>query len=340
MTTKNGAFKLGMFVRSGKPKFVGIVTGDHVVELGAADTAFRAARGHTARSLPPLAHDMMLLLDDWDRNFARLQGIVEFLGKESLTQPHLASAVYDIDKLDIRPPVPRPSKILNAAANYSGHLAEMRAYTQTGGGVDPAKIYAGDKKTGQPYLFLKAPSALSGAHDDIVLPEGAHQCDWEAELAVVIGRTGKRVTAARAMEHVAGFMTFNDVSCRTLLFREDRPNLRTDWLSSKSFDTFAPCGPFLVPRAFVVDHAALHIRLEVNGQIRQDGVAGDMIFSPEEQIEYASRMMTLEPGDIFATGTVAGVGQGAGIFLKPSDVVETEVQGLGRQKNRVVAATS
>ena len=122
------------------------MTGDHVVELGAANTAFRAAQGHAARSLLPLAHDMMLLLDDWDRNFAALQGIVEFLGKESLTQPHLASAVHDIGKLDIRPPVPRPSKILNAAANYSGHLAEMRAYTQTGGGVDPAKIYAGTRK--------------------------------------------------------------------------------------------------------------------------------------------------------------------------------------------------
>jgi len=127
------------------------------------------------------------------------------------------------------------------------------------------------------------------------------------------------------------------VSCRDQLFRADRPNFRTDWLSSKSYDTFGPCGPFFVPRAFVPNHAALRIVLKVNDEIKQDGLAGDMIYSPEEQIEYASRRMSLLPGDIFATGTLAGVGQGTGVFLKAGDIVETEVHGLGRQRNRVVA---
>ena len=338
MTTQGTPFKLGTFARGGAANFVGIVLsdpvlGDRVVELAAADTA----RGQ--QSMAPAHHNMMALLEDWDRSFAALQGIVENLHRADLNDASIAGATHTLAALNVRPPVPRPSKILNAAANYNGHLAEMRAYTQTGGGVDPAKIYAGDKKTGHPYLFLKAPSSLAGAHDDVVLPEGEHQCDWEAELAVVIGRRGRKIKAASALDHVAGFMTFNDVSCRTTLFREDRPNLRTDWLWSKSFDTFAPCGPFLVPRAFVPDHAALRIQLRVNGESRQDGLAGDMIFSPEEQIEFASAIMTLEPGDIFATGTVAGVGQGAGIFLRAGDIVETEVEGLGRQKNKVVAST-
>ena len=320
-------FCLGTFSMAGAAPFVGVVLDERVIP---AHALFEVP------SSPFGVHATMVdVLDDWDRNFDRLREAVAKLedgAGRGVSAPH----AFALSQLRVMPPVLRPSKILNAAANYSGHLSEMRAYTQTGGDVAAEKVFAGDKSKAAAYLFLKAPSSLAGAYDDIELPDGAHHVDWEAELAVVIGRKARRISASAAMEHVAGFMTFNDVSCRTLLFREDRPNFRTDWLSSKSLDTFGPCGPFLVPRAFVPNHAELEIELTLNGEIRQKGLAGDMIYAPEEQIEYAASMMTLDPGDIFATGTVAGVGQGAGVFLKAGDVVETEVKGLGRQRNKVV----
>jgi 2-keto-4-pentenoate hydratase/2-oxohepta-3-ene-1,7-dioic acid hydratase in catechol pathway len=226
--------------------------------------------------------------------------------------------------------------MLYAAANYKEHVAEMRAARFTGGDFDKSKDAQGDKSRLRAYLFLKAPNCLAGAYDDIVLPAGEHRIDWEAELAVVIGRAGRHVPAAKALDHVAGFMTTNDVSCRDLTWREDRPTIRSDWLAGKSFDTFAPTGPFLVPREFVPNHDRLRVWLAVNGVTKQDGNTGDMIFNTAEQIEYASRMLTLEPGDLFATGTPSGVGQGRGEFLTAGDLVECEVEGLGRQRNRVV----
>ena len=307
------AFKLGTFAVLGR-RFAGMVIGETVHELAASPGG------------------LMDLLDDWDRSFDRLMSVADAIGRDPAFAPSHA-----MSGLHVLPPIPRPSKILNAASNYSGHLAEMANYAASGGTAAEA-VYKGDKSNSEPYLFFKAPSSLTGAFDDIVLPPGDSQVDWEAELAAVIGPAARRVTAADAMKHVAGFMTINDVSCRPLLFRKDRPNLKTDWMASKSWDSFCPAGPFFVPRQFVPDHAQLRIQLSVNGEMRQDGLAGDMIFSPEEQIEFASRMMTLEPGDIFSTGTVAGVGQGSGNFLRPGDIVECEVQGLGKQRNRVVAS--
>jgi 2-keto-4-pentenoate hydratase/2-oxohepta-3-ene-1,7-dioic acid hydratase in catechol pathway len=131
-------------------------------------------------------------------------------------------------------------------------------------------------------------------------------------------------------------MTTNDVSCRDLTWREDRPAIRSDWLAGKSFDSFAPMGPFFVPKQFVANHADLAIKLWVNGVLKQDGNSRDMVFCIEDQIAYGSRMVTLEPGDIFATGTPAGTGQERLEFLRPGDVVETEIQFCGRQRNKVI----
>ena len=295
-------FKLGTFARAvGKP-FVGLVMADRVLEVGPS---------------------MAALLEDWERSFDSLAKLADGFERHR-TVP--------VDGFKVLPPVPSPSKILNAASNYRGHVVEMQSWNPGGGKVAEAKS---GKSEIEPYLFLKSPSSLTGAYDDIVIPGEEYFIDWEGELAAVIGKRAKHVTAERALDVVAGFMTFNDVSCRKRNVRADRPNLRTDWLAGKSYDTFGPCGPFLVPRAFVPDHRQLRITLTVNGQIKQDGLAGEMIFSAEEQIEYASEFMTLEPGDIFATGTVAGVGQGTNTFLKAGDVVEAEVHGLGGQRNKV-----
>jgi 2-keto-4-pentenoate hydratase/2-oxohepta-3-ene-1,7-dioic acid hydratase in catechol pathway len=164
--------------------------------------------------------------------------------------------------------------------------------------------------------------------------------DWEIELGVVIGKRCRNITAEGAHARIAGYLVSNDISCRSLLWREDRQSIRSDWLASKSHDSFCPLGPYFVPRDFVPNHNDLALRLKVNGEVIQDGNTSQMIFSPDEQVEYSSKMMTLEPGDLFMTGTVAGVGQGHGKFLKVGDVVEAEIPALGAQRNRLVASST
>jgi 2-keto-4-pentenoate hydratase/2-oxohepta-3-ene-1,7-dioic acid hydratase in catechol pathway len=242
----------------------------------------------------------------------------------------------DLASLRHLPPISRPGKILHAAANYREHVAEMTAYNVSAGNSDPDARFRGNKDLAEPYLFLKASSAITGPYDDIALPPGEHQVDWEAELAAVIGKRGRNISAASAMDHVAGFMVANDLTCRDLLWRKDRQNFKTDWLSSKSHDGFEPIGPLFVPRQFVPNPNDVRITLKVNGAIKQDGSTAEMIYSAEEQIEFASKLMTLHAGDIFLTGTIGGVGQATGEFLAAGDVIETTIEGIGTLTNRIV----
>ncbi len=277
------------------------------------------------------------LLADWDRSFGALAELASRVVAEGGAMA--AGSGLVLKGVRVRQPVVRPGKMVCHAQNYADHVLEMRRsrFGADKAPVDMSTDFMGEKAKTWPYAFLKASSSLIGPNDDIVLARGHNQIDWEAELAVVIGRQGKRMTEENAMSLVAGFMTFNDVSCRDNQWRTDRPTLRSDWFSAKSFDTFAPSGPFLVPAAFAGDPLNLLIRLSVNGKTVQDGNTGGLIFSPAEQIAYFSRCMTWYPGDILATGTPAGTGQGAGFFLKPGDVVECEIEGLGKQRNVCVA---
>jgi len=317
-------FKLGRFTRGSRP-FTAIVLGDNAVDLVTANAAFRDARRRGGVD----AETVDGLLYNWDANFAALQEIVAFLEKEGAAR----AAPAKLAELKPLSPVERPGKMFYAAQNFQEHVDEMirSGMSKTGG-----KEFTGEKSTTRPYLFLKAPSCLAGANDDIQIPLGMKRIDWEAEIALAIGNPGKRIKAEKALDHVAGFMTTNDVSCRDLQIREDRPALRSDWLGGKCHDGFAPTGPFLVPRAFVPNHNKLFIRLSVNGEIKQNGNTSQFIFTPEEQIEFASNLLTLQSGDFFSCGTCGGVGQGTGTFLKAGDVMETEVEGLGKMRNRFV----
>jgi 2,4-didehydro-3-deoxy-L-rhamnonate hydrolase len=320
------AFKLATLAKPDGNAFVAVVRGDDAIDLKAAYAAYRT--GSRKGELSSTA-SMLGLLEDWDRNFAVLQEIVAFLDKEGPL-----SATAKLASLNALPPVGRPGKMFYAAQNFQEHVNEMiRAGMSPSGGP----TFTGEKSTTVPYLFLKAPSTLAGAFDDVAIPRGMKKIDWEAEIALAIGKGGKRIKAEHALAHVAGFMTTNDVSCRDLQIRSDRPALRSDWLGGKSHDNFAPMGPYLVPRAFVPDHMNLFIKLTVNGEVKQDGNTSQFIFTPEEQIEYASNMLSLQPGDIFSCGTCGGVGQGTNTFLKAGDVVETEIELLGRMRNRFVA---
>ena len=323
-------FKLGTFAGAGGAKFAAIVLGENAVNIAGVYPAFRDGPGR----LHALAATETIfgLLEDWDANFPVLQELVAFIEKEGAQSERFKGAVAPLAALRPLAPVQRAGKILNAAQNFQEHVDEMiRA------GMSPRdRQFTGEKTTSHPYMFLKASSCLAGAYDDIAIPRGMQKIDWEAEICVAIGRRAKRVSAARALEHIAGFMTGNDVSCRDQQMRPDRPGLRSDWFGGKCHDNFAPMGPFLVPRAFVPDHMKLFIRLTVNGEVRQNGNTSQFIYTPEEQIEFSSSIATLDTGDILFCGTCGGVGQGTNTFLKVGDIMETEVEGLGRMRNRFV----
>jgi 2-keto-4-pentenoate hydratase/2-oxohepta-3-ene-1,7-dioic acid hydratase in catechol pathway len=317
-------FKLGTFAKQDGGAFAAVVLGDDAIALAAATAAARKGELGSTASIDGL-------LAKWDANFSVLQEIVAFLEKEG------RPGGVKLASLRALPPVGRPGKMFYAAQNFQEHVDEMiRA------GMTPASgpKFTGEKSTSHPYLFLKAPSTLAGANDDIAIPRGMKKIDWEAEIALAISKPGKRILAERALDHVAGFMTTNDVSCRDMQIRPDRPGLRSDWLGGKSHDNFAPMGPFLVPRAFVPDHMNLFIRLTVNGETKQNGNTSQFIFTPEEQIEYASDILSLQSGDVFSCGTCGGVGQGTNTFLNAGDVMETEIESLGKMRNHFVAETA
>ncbi|MCX7646486.1 MAG: fumarylacetoacetate hydrolase family protein [Rhodobacteraceae bacterium] len=208
-------------------------------------------------------------------------------------------------------------KFMCIGLNYSDHAAE------TGAAIPE-----------HPILFMKATSAVIGPNDDVVLPRGSTHADWEVELGVVIGTAAKYVSEAEALNHVAGYCVVNDVSERHFQTR-----LSGQWTKGKSCDTFGPIGPWLVTRDEVPDPQNLAMRLDVNGQRMQTGNTATMIFTVAQIISHLSQLMTLHPGDVISTGTPPGVGMGMKppVYLKPGDVMELSIEGLGTQRQRVRA---
>jgi 2-keto-4-pentenoate hydratase/2-oxohepta-3-ene-1,7-dioic acid hydratase in catechol pathway len=214
-------------------------------------------------------------------------------------------------------PVPDPRKIVCLGLNYRDHAAE-----------------SGAEVPSEPVLFSKYPTALIGHGAEVVLPAESNQVDYEAELVVVIGRGGRHIPRERAMEHVAGYAVGHDVSARD--WQLHKPGKQ--WMAGKTFDTFAPVGPALVTTDEVADPNALGIRLRLNGQTMQDSNTREFVFRVDEVVAYLSKVFTLEPGDLIFTGTPPGVGMARKppVWLKPGDVVEVEIDGLGTLRNTVV----
>jgi 2,4-didehydro-3-deoxy-L-rhamnonate hydrolase len=215
------------------------------------------------------------------------------------------------------PPIAGIGKILGIGLNYRSHAEETGATPGT-----------------EPLVFSKAVTAVSGPNDPIVIPRGSNKTDWEVELAVIVGVRARYVDETSALDHVAGFAVINDVSERA--FQKERGG---QFVKGKSSDSFAPIGPWLVTPDEIGDPQRLNLWLDVNGRRRQAGNTADMIFSVAYLISHLSQFMTLLPGDVVATGTPAGVGAGCKPpeFLKPGDIVELGVEGLGRQRQQVVA---
>ena len=213
----------------------------------------------------------------------------------------------------IGPPVARPGHIIAIGLNFADHAKE-----------------AGMDIPTEPVVFSKAPSSYSGPDDDVLIPRGSTKTDWEVELGVVIGRTAEYLPdEAAAMDHVAGYCISNDVSERDFQLQRG-----PTWIKGKSARTFCPTGPWLVTPDEIADPQSLAMSLTVNGEVRQTGSTATMIFGVAHLVHYLSQFMVLEAGDLISTGTPPGVGMGMKppVFLKPGDVMELEIEGLGRQR--------
>jgi 2-keto-4-pentenoate hydratase/2-oxohepta-3-ene-1,7-dioic acid hydratase in catechol pathway len=340
-------FKVGTFQREGRT-FVGIVIRDSLVaDFAAASQAVTPA----ARVQPPA--DMKDFIARYDAGLRdRAVEIVRSVGAQSSARPPY---VYDVKALKTMPPIMYPSVMLNVAVNYVEHGVEMavRDGTPTAPGAPPqGSAPAGTRsmpgiweRTGSdqrwnPYMFLKSPTAVIAEGESIRIPVGRTEIDAECELGVVIGRTAARVSAPEAKNYIFGYTLQNDVSDRG--GRGDTRFGGSDWLIGKSHDTFAPLGPFIVPKEFVSNPQALAIRVLLNGKPFQDGSSAQMIHDVFEQVAYGSSIMTLGPGDVIATGTPPGVGSARKppVFLKAGDVLACTYEGVGTLTNPVANASA
>lgn len=234
-----------------------------------------------------------------------------------------------LDRVRLLAPLPRPRKVLAMAGNYVDHIEEAGQ-----------KALEKSRTTIRP--FIKPSNSVIGPDAPILLPKWSTTVDYEAELAIVIGRYATAVTGEEARSCIAGFTVFNDISGRRLTIAEGRAEREGDrffdWLAGKWFDSFAAMGPSIVTADEIEDPHNLSLALSVNGESRQRASTGQMIFDCYESVSFFSQLTTLEPGDIIATGTPAGVGATSGRYLKPGDVIEATIDGLGTLRNRVGGA--
>jgi 2,4-diketo-3-deoxy-L-fuconate hydrolase len=315
-------FKLGTFAQ-GNRTFVGLVLNDSVViDLSKADPAIPA--------------DLKAVLERYDALRGRLASI-------AASRP---DGAYDIKALKTLPPV-MPQNILNAAVNYTEHAQEMagRSANQVAAPATPppAEGIPGiwPRKPGDtrhnPYVFPKMVGAVIGNGEPIRLPPGRDQVDWECELSVVIGREADRVPVERARDYIAGYTLQNDVSDRG--GRADGRH-GSDWFIGKSHATFAPLGPFIVPKEFVPDPQKLAIKFALSGKVMQDSNTNRMTHTVYEMVSYVSHIMPLKPGDVVSTGSPAGVGAARGVFMKPGDLSVCTIERIGTLTNPVVGPST
>ena len=336
-------FKLGTFDQNGR-SFVGIVLKDSIViDFAQASAALKAPVSKVAAP-----SDMKDLIARYESGVRARIGEV-LANTKPLEGAGRPAFVHDLKSLKTLPPITYPTTMLNVAVNYRAHAAEMAggATTQTGGAAQgdalPGTTSAPgiwerkpDDKRWNPYMFFKSPTVVIANGEAIRLPVGRTSIDWECELGVVLGRTADHVPIDRAPDYIFGYTLENDVSDRA-----GRGDTRhgSDWVIGKNHDTFAPMGPFIVPKEFVKDPQNLPVKFTLNGQLMQDANTSLMIHSVNELVSYGSHILTLRPGDVIATGSPAGVGSARKppIFFKAGDVSVCTYEGIGTLTNPVVA---
>lgn len=283
-------------------------------DLAVVERGGRLLPLHTLIGHDEALRDLAFVLADWSRWSVSLP--------ELIVEADFAGAGIDERTAAFRPPLAAPGKLVGIGANYHDHIAEMP--------IPVTPTY--------PFAFLKpASNTLRGSGEAVAAPRNVEMFDWEAELAVVIGTKGRHVSASDALSIVAGYCNFNDLSARDWL--ASRPGIGVDWVRHKAFDGFAPMGPYFLPAEFVPDPQALPIRLSVNGAVKQDSDTGKMVYGVAAIIEHLTSIMTLEPGDIIATGTPAGVAHGREPpeYLKPGDEIRMTIGDLGELVTPIVS---
>lgn len=340
-------FKLGTFQAQGRD-YVGLVLRDTiVVDVAAANAQYK--RTHAAAPKLSFPTDLKEVIARYDAEFGpRLR----LLAAENAAVQN-AAYIRALDSVKVLPPV-RPAVMLNAGANYPEHAAGIvqqnaraaqgapgaggppRAASQSAPGIWERP--AGDARPDNPYLFIKSPTTVVGAYDDVVIPRGRVQIDWECEFSVVIGKPAKNVSVASAADHIFGYSIQIDVSDRG--GRGDRKmGGGPDWLIQKNHDTFGPIGPFIVPKEFVPAPMNLRHYFVLNGEIKQDSNTSRMEYNLLEMLSYASNILTLRPGDMIALGSPAGtnIERDAPRWIKAGDVGSCIIEGIGEQKHKFVA---
>jgi 2-keto-4-pentenoate hydratase/2-oxohepta-3-ene-1,7-dioic acid hydratase in catechol pathway len=301
----------------GEPK-LGAVWHECVLDLGGLAKDLAAQRGTIRRGRGGFPRTMLELIQGGESMWALAReawehgkGLVDHQAIEELAKRRLA---YPVKRARLLAPIPSPARnVFCLGRNYADHA------TERGAAVPDHPVY-----------FTKPSTAVVGPGDDIVHHAITRELDYEVELAVVIGTGGRDIPRAEALRHVFGYTVINDVTARDLQKRHDQ------WFKGKSLDTFCPMGPVLVTADEIADPQNLAIALRVNGQGRQSSHTSKMIFPVAQCIEVLSQSMTLQPGDIIATGTPEGVGAASGNFLKAGDRIEAEVEGIGVLANKVV----
>lgn len=322
-------FALGTFSSAGGIPFAGLIADGRVIATRASDEIADA-------------DSVLGILDHWQANFPALRRLADRLRSSEALRPMSAP----LEALRIHPPVDLPRNVYCAGMNYRKHVIDL-IMSQSGAtdtpGLGEAERRARAEQTmderaasGEPFVFIKAVSAIVGANDPVPLPDGVTRPDWELELGVVIGRPARHVKRGDALKFVAGYTVVNDVTARD---RINHKEMRFDWLKGKSQPGFLPFGPYLVPASFVHDPQNLRLTLKLNGQTMQDESSADMIYGVARLIEYLSAHVQLWPGDLICTGSPAGNGAHYNRFLRPGDVMEASIDGLGTQRNVCVAET-
>lgn len=308
-------FDVGTFADAEQTPFPGIVVDGLVYDT---------------RTVLPHASTVAALLGEWDSSVDELQQLAD-----SVTGDGRA-----VGELRVLAPVQPPGQIFAAGANYREHIIQITVAHRIGtpGATEAELREQAARETderaanGDPYVWVGVPAAISGPYDDVILPAVGDNHDWELELGVIIGRETRDVGVEEALDAVAGYTVCNDLTTRSLVPRNDIPMMGTDWLRSKNAPTFYPTGPYLTPAKFVPDPLDLEISLRLNGDVMQQGSTSGMLFGPARLISYISSFTTLQPGDMVITGSPAGNGSHHGRFLRPGDVMEAEITGLGTQR--------
>ena len=307
--------KVATYTQDNQPR-VGIVVGEQIFDLAACQEA--SGKGKAAN----VASTLALLSAGQPAKDAAQEAIAwaKDNGDGNLVQP--------LSSVELLAPLPCPGKLLCLAGNYAEHIQE-------GGGT-----FVGKEKM-IPRFFSKPCTSIIGTGAAVRIPPSVAWADWELELAVVIGRRGRDISAENAVDYIAGYTIFNDISGRELAFRQSlsqqEGDYYFDWLVGKWLDTFGPMGPWLTTADEVAQPDRLAMKLWHNDTLQQDASTGQMIFAPAEAIAFISQFVTLEPGDVISTGTPAGVGHSKKIKLQPGDHIRGEIEGLGVLENSVEA---